>query len=195
VKVVVGLGNPGKEYESTRHNVGFAAVAELVRRHNALPVQRGFRSLYREARIGDERVLLLMPQTFMNLSGEAVADVCRFYKLEAADLIVILDDVALPVGQLRLRYKGSAGGHNGLANILTMLHTNEVPRVRIGVGGPSHGDLIDHVLSRFTREELPVIEDAVVIAANAVECALAEGFENAMNRFNPPKSRPSPPAT
>jgi PTH1 family peptidyl-tRNA hydrolase len=120
----------------------------------------------------------------MNLSGEAVSAICRFYKIEAGDVIIVLDEVALPVGQLRLRMKGSAGGHNGLANILHLAHTTEIPRVRIGVGAARPGRLIGHVLSRFSEQEQSVMEEAYVRAADAVETAIADGFELAMNRFN-----------
>lgn len=139
-----------------------------------------------------QRVVLLRPLTFMNLSGEAVLAAVQFYKLSADDIIVVLDDVALPPGQIRLRFKGSAGGHNGMANILNLMHTQEIARIRLGVGPARSGDLINHVLSRFDRQDLPAIQDAAEIAADAAEEAVRSGFEIAMNRFNPSKSRPGP---
>lgn len=184
MKLIVGLGNPGTEYAGTRHNAGFAVIDLLSRRHGIPVTKRAFRSLLGEGTIGGERVLLACPQTYMNLSGEAVGAMTRFYKIPPEDVIVLLDDVALPLGRLRLRFKGSAGGHNGLANILTHLGTQEVPRIRIGVGAAKSGAMIGHVLSRFRKEELPAIEEATELAADAVEYALENGFEAAMNQFN-----------
>jgi PTH1 family peptidyl-tRNA hydrolase len=184
-KLIVGLGNPGAEYAGTRHNAGFEAIDVLARRYN-IPIafKRSFKAEVGEGRIGGARVLLVRPQTFMNLSGETAGAIARFYKIPASDIIVLLDDTALPLGRLRLRLKGSAGGHNGLSHILAVLHTEDVPRIRIGVGAARPGEMIGHVLSRFRKEELPAMEEAYARAADAVECALAEGFENAMNRFN-----------
>jgi PTH1 family peptidyl-tRNA hydrolase len=184
MKLIVGLGNPGTEYAGTRHNVGFEVIDELAKRHHLAVTKRSFRSLVGEGQIGGQRTLLAKPQTYMNVSGEAVAAIARFYKIAPADIIVLLDDVALPPGRLRLRYKGSAGGHNGLDNILTLLHTQEVPRIRLGVGAARPGDMRNYVLSRFRGEEIETIRQAIERAADAVECALAEGFETAMNRFN-----------
>jgi peptidyl-tRNA hydrolase, PTH1 family len=184
MKLIVGLGNPGSEYAGTRHNVGFAVINVLARRHNIAVTRRNFKAVYGEGQIDGERVLLARPMTYMNLSGEAVAAIARFYKVETQDIIIILDEAALPPGRLRLRYKGSAGGHNGLASVLQHLGTQEAPRIRIGVGGAQRGNLIGHVLSRFSKEDLPVMEEAYERAADAVECALTEGFEMAMNRYN-----------
>ena len=135
----------------------------------------------------------MRPMTYMNLSGEAVGAMTRFYKIEPTDVWVILDEVALAPGRIRLRFKGSAGGHNGLTSVLTTLHTQEVPRIRIGVGAARPGAMVGHVLGRFRKEEIPLIEEACVRSADAVECALAEGFEMAMNRFNLP-DKPEPKA-
>jgi PTH1 family peptidyl-tRNA hydrolase len=195
MKLIVGLGNPGAEYAGTRHNVGFEVIERLANRHGIAVVRRDFRSVFGDGRIADEKVILMRPMTYMNLSGEAVGALCRFYKIAPGDVWVVLDDVALPPGQLRLRYKGSAGGHNGLESVLRHLQTPAVPRIRIGVGAPQPGELIGHVLSRFRREELPVMAAAYERAADAVECALREGFETAMNRFNVSErssSRPAP---
>ena len=182
--LVVGLGNPGAQYEGTRHNVGFEVVELLARRHNIAVQKRGFQAVYGDGSIGGERVILARPMTFMNLSGEALAAIARYYKVEPHHIIIILDEVALQPGQLRLRFQGSAGGHNGLANIIQLMGTPEIPRIRIGVGAARPGRLIGHVLSRFPQDELPLIEEATIRAADAVEVAIKEGFEMAMNRFN-----------
>ncbi len=184
MKLIVGLGNPGSEYEGTRHNVGFEVIDLLARRHNISVSKRNFKSVYGEGSIGGERVLLMRPMTFMNLSGEAVGAIVRFYKLEPTDVWVVLDEVALVPGRIRLRFKGSAGGHNGLANIISALHTQEVPRIRLGVGAAKPGAMVGHVLGKFRKEEYPLIEEAVALSADAIECGLKEGFEMAMNRFN-----------
>jgi len=184
MKLIVGLGNPGAEYAGTRHNVGFEVIAELAKRHSITVTKRDFKAVFGDGTIAGERVLLARPMTYMNLSGEAVAAILRFYKIEVEDLIVILDDVALPVGQLRLRYKGSAGGQNGLKNVIQHLGTEEIARIRIGVGGAQPGGLVGHVLSKFRKEEQETIQIAYQVAADAVEYTLKEGFENAMNRYN-----------
>ena len=184
MKLIAGLGNPGSEYDGTRHNVGFDVIDLLARRHGISVSKRSFKSVYGEGVIAGEKVLLARPMTFMNLSGEAVGAMARFYKLEPAEIWIVLDEVALPPGRIRLRYKGSAGGHNGLASIVTALHTQEVPRIRLGVGAARPGAMVGHVLGRFRKEEIPLIEEAVERAADAIECALLEGFEMAMNRFN-----------
>lgn len=186
MKLIVGLGNPGSEYDGTRHNVGFEVIDLLARRHNISVSKRNFKSVYGEGSIAGEKVLLMRPMTYMNLSGEAVGGISRFYKLEPLDIWVILDEVALAPGRIRLRYKGSAGGHNGLANILAVLHTQDVPRIRLGVGAAKPGAMVGHVLGKFRKEEYPLIEAAVERSADAIECAIKEGFEMAMNRFNLP---------
>lgn len=183
MKLIVGLGNPGTDYAGTRHNVGFSVVQILADRFRIPVTRRNFRAVYGEGLIGGQRVVLARPMTYMNLSGQAVSAMCRFYKLDAAEVLVLLDDIALPLGQLRLRFKGSAGGHNGLASVLESLGTEDVERIRVGVG-EAQGALVDHVLSRFRKDELPIIREACGRAADAVEIVLAEGFEIAMNRFN-----------
>ncbi len=194
--LIVGLGNPGAEYVGTRHNVGFEVIDRLARRHNISVQKRTLQCVMGDGVIAGERVLLMRPMTFMNLSGEAVGAVARYYKVEPLKIIIILDEVALPTGQLRLRYQGSAGGHNGLASIIQHIQTNEVPRVRIGVGAARPGKMVGHVLSRFPAEETEVMEETYLRAADAVECAVREGFEMAMNRFNTrTEPRPSAPAT
>ncbi len=184
MKLIVGLGNPGSDYAGTRHNVGFDAVTLLAERHRIPVAKRNFQSVYGEGQIGTERVILARPMTFMNLSGEAVAALCRYYKIEIADIVVIVDDVALPVGQIRLRYKGSSGGQNGLKSLIQHLKTEEFARIRIGVGAARPGGLVNHVLSKFGKDEQPLIREALERAVDAVDCTLKEGFELAMNRFN-----------
>jgi PTH1 family peptidyl-tRNA hydrolase len=184
MKLIVGLGNPGAEYAGTRHNAGFEVIEILAKRHQIAVSKRNFQAVYGDGAIGGQRVILARPMTYMNLSGEATTALMRFYKIEPEDTIIILDEVALPPGRLRLRFQGSAGGHNGLANILQLLHTDRVPRIRIGVGASRTGQMIGHVLSRFPKEEFPIMQQAYDLAADAIECALSEGFEIAMNRFN-----------
>ncbi len=184
MKLMVGLGNPGKEYAGTRHNVGFEAVTLLAERHRITVSKRNFSSVYGEGVIEGERVLLARPMTFMNLSGEAVSALMRFYKIELPELIVIVDDVALPVGQIRLRLKGSSGGQNGLKSIIQHLKTEEFARIRIGVGAARPGGLVNHVLSKFSKDDAPLVQEALERTGDAVETALKSGFEMAMNRFN-----------
>jgi PTH1 family peptidyl-tRNA hydrolase len=196
MKVIVGLGNPGKQYAGTRHNVGFAVVDALAK--GGVPAQRvaggpfrgRFQAQVAELTDAGLGLLLVKPETFMNLSGQAVRQVVDFYKLPAADLLVVCDDFALPLGKLRVRAKGTHGGHNGLRSIQEHLGTTEYARLRVGVGGPKD-DAIDHVLGRFRPGERPAIEDAVLQAAQAVIVWAHRGVEACMNRFNPsPKQDP-----
>ncbi len=179
MKLVVGLGNPGQEYVYTRHNMGWAAVDYLVQNLSlGNPVSK-FRSEFWRAR----DFMLIKPLTFMNLSGAAVRDVFDFYKLESADVLVIYDDVALPYGQLRLRGKGSAGGHNGLASILSCLGTLEVPRLRIGIGN-SLGSRVGWVLGHLSGEEMTVLPDILKNVASGVDAWLSLDFDRAMSKVN-----------
>ena len=184
--IVVGLGNPGGQYEHTRHNVGFDTADELAERCR-VPLQRlKFRALTNTVTLGGQKVLLMKPVTYMNLSGEAVREAAAFYKVPPAHILVISDEVALPPGKLRVRKGGSAGGHNGLKNIIACLGTDQFPRVRLGVGQKPHPDcdMADWVLGRPQGEDRQALEAAVVRAADAVECLIAHGPEEAMNRFN-----------
>ncbi|HJB57164.1 MAG TPA: aminoacyl-tRNA hydrolase [Candidatus Flavonifractor intestinipullorum] len=184
--LIVGLGNVGDKYEGTRHNVGFRVADELAERAG-VPVQRlKYRALTGQAEIGGARVLLMKPVTFMNLSGEAVRPAADFYKVPADHILVLSDDVSLPVGKLRIRRGGSAGGHNGLKNIIQHLGTDQFPRVKVGVGEKPHPDydMADWVLGKFQGEDRKAIDQAVQRAADAVECLLREGPERAMSRFN-----------
>lgn len=181
MKLIVGLGNPGPEYSDTRHNIGFRVAEELARRHN-VKFRRGANA--RTAKIGKE-VLLAEPTTFMNLSGWAVRHLLSYYKITHPELLVVVDDADLPLGRLRIRERGSAGGHNGLKSIIEQLGTDEFPRLRIGVGrSPWVEDLRDHVLSRFQPEEEDRIELAVKQAADAADVFVTDGIHNVMNRFN-----------
>ena len=184
--LIVGLGNVGDKYEGTRHNVGFRVADELAERAG-VPVQRlKYRALTGQAEIGGTRVLLMKPVTFMNLSGEAVRPAADFYKVPPDHILVLSDDVSLPVGKLRIRRGGSAGGHNGLKNIIQHLGTDQFPRVKVGVGEKPHPDydMADWVLGKFQGEDRKAIDQAVQRAADAVECLLREGPERAMSRFN-----------
>jgi PTH1 family peptidyl-tRNA hydrolase len=183
VKLVVGLGNPGRQYEGTRHNVGFAALDVLARRHGV-----DWESARAEALIGKwraEGTLLVKPLTFMNLSGRAVLDLLQFYKVDPRDLFVIVDEVQLELGRLRARPSGSSGGHNGLKSIIGVLGTEDFSRLRIGVGrGDSRRDLADHVLARFDAAERPIIDDAIARAADAAETFVREEIVAVMNTYN-----------
>ena len=184
--LVVGLGNPGDQYEHTRHNVGFAVADELAERCR-VPLQRlKFRALTNTVTLWGQKVLLMKPVTYMNLSGEAVREAAAFYKVPPEHILVLSDEVALPPGKLRVRKGGSAGGHNGLKNIIAHLGSDQFPRIRLGVGQKPHPDydMADWVLGKPQGEDKKAVEAAVVRAADAVECLLAKGPEEAMNRFN-----------
>jgi PTH1 family peptidyl-tRNA hydrolase len=185
VTIVVGLGNPGRRYQGTRHNIGFAVADEVARRQQAeFDIARGDALTARCGR-GPDAVLVVKPLTMMNLSGTAVAAVAGFYKVDTAAILVAADDVNLPLGRLRLRARGTAGGHNGFKSIIGCLGTEEFPRVRVGVGrGDPRRDLADHVLARFDDDERSEVERAIARAADAVETFLAEGIEAAMSRYN-----------
>jgi PTH1 family peptidyl-tRNA hydrolase len=183
LKAIIGLGNPGSKYDRTRHNVGFAVVDELARRWKA-ELKSSVRRHARLATVKDKDVLLAQPHTFMNLSGNSVAGIMAFYKVQPADVLIVVDEVQLPLGKLRLRPSGSAGGHNGLKSVIGMIGS-EFPRLRIGIGrGDQEWDLSDHVLSKFSAEEQPVVERAIGRAVDAVEVFVTDGVMAAMNRFN-----------
>ena len=189
MKLVAGLGNPGREYEGTRHNVGFDVLDCLARRHGLGWPRRlddaAGTSLETRWRRASGHVILLKPLTFMNLSGFAVREALRFYKIEACDLLIVTDDVNLPLGRLRARASGSEGGHNGLRSIAEQLGTADYARLRVGVGrGDARRDLADHVLARFDPEERPAIEPAMARAADAVEAWVSEGLDRMMNVYN-----------
>jgi peptidyl-tRNA hydrolase, PTH1 family len=185
VKVVVGLGNPGAQYQQTRHNVGFDVLDVLRLRWMADPPRRRFEADVCETVRHGEKTLLIAPLTFMNLSGRSVQQVLKFFQVPPSDCLVVCDDLNLPLGQIRLRGKGSAGGQKGLAHILQVLATDEVPRLRLGIDRPGPGgDVVSFVLARFRKDEQPVIDDAVQLAASAVEAWIERGLAAAMNEFN-----------
>ena len=184
--VIVGLGNPGDKYEKTRHNVGFDVIDLLAEKYAISVTERKHKALIGKGRIEGQTVILVKPQTFMNLSGESVSDVMNFYKLDAEeDLIVISDDVTLEPGTTRIRRKGSAGGHNGLKNIIAHMHTDVFKRVKVGVGKlPAGGDMVAHVLGRFSPEDRKLVELSYERAIGAVESMVRDDIEQAMNLYN-----------
>lgn len=186
MKLVVGLGNPGRQYAETRHNVGFRVVDEVARRAKVEidRFDRDFESLVAEAGVAGERVLLAKPQTYMNLSGKAVVAIQRFYKVDLTDVLIVSDDLDLEVGQIRLRPSGSAGGQKGLGDILGRLGTQDVPRMRMGIGKVHRSATVEYVLSRFSPDEREIMDHTVVVAADAVECWVRDGMSAAMNRYN-----------
>ena len=184
--LIVFLGNPGPRYEMTRHNAGFMAAGAMAKEKNVNINKARFKALTATCDIGGESVLLMKPQTFMNLSGDAVAQAAKFYKIPPEHVIVVSDEVSLPIGKLRIRTKGSAGGHNGLKDIIAKLGTDAFPRIRIGVGAPPHPDydMADWVLSTFKNQDAEDMLAAAERAAQAAQCYITQGADRAMNRFN-----------
>lgn len=184
--IIAGLGNPTKEYEGTRHNAGYMAIDAIANHLNIDVDTAKFKSLIGQGFINGEKVLLLKPLTYMNLSGEAIVEALNYYKLDAEDeLIVIYDDISLDVGKLRLRSKGSAGGHNGIKNIIAHLGSDKFKRIKIGVGAkPAHFDLADYVLGHFSKEDMDIMKTACNNAYEAVCVSISDSFESAMNKFN-----------
>ena len=183
--IIAGLGNPTREYEKTRHNVGFDTIDVLADKLNTSVDEKKFKGLYGRGIIAGEKVILLKPQTFMNLSGESVRAAADFYKVDPEDILVIYDDISLEPGQLRLRGKGSAGGHNGIKNIIAHLGTQEFPRIKVGVGDkPPRMDLADYVLGHFSKEDQAKMDEAFKDAADAAEMILDKGMDAAMNHYN-----------
>ena len=184
--IIVGLGNPGKEYQNTRHNIGFDVIDEIAERNNIAMGEKKHKAIIGKGFVAGQRVILVKPQTFMNLSGESVRDAIDFYKVdEKTELIVISDDISLDVGQIRIRKEGSAGGHNGLKNIILHLGHDEFQRVKMGVGEKPKGyDLADYVLGHFSKEEREIMDESAGRAAKAIEVMLTEGADAAMNLYN-----------
>lgn len=184
--IVAGLGNPGPKYAETRHNVGFWCVDILAKQHNVTLDRLKFRALTADTTIGEIRVLLMKPQTFMNLSGESIRAAAQFYKIPAQHILVLSDDISLPPGKLRVRRKGSDGGHNGLKNIIMHLDSEDFPRIKIGVGAKPHPeyDLAKWVTSSFSKEEKILVEQAVRYGAQAAELIVCGNVDKAMNQFN-----------
>ena len=184
MKLIVGLGNPGKKYEGTRHNMGFMTI-DLLSDLSRIDVDKEvFHGLMGRGKIFDEDVILFKPTTYMNLSGTAVSEVVNYFKIEKEDIIVICDDMAIEVGKIRLRSKGSSGGQKGLQNIIDNLKTEEFKRIRVGIGEPDEYGTIDYVLGKPTKEERPLIEEAIKLAVEAIKEAFKTDFERAMSKFN-----------
>ena len=188
-RLLVGLGNPGRDYAGTRHNVGFMIADRLAAKSRAeFRTEKSWKAAV--AKTGD--LLLCKPLTYMNLSGQSVRAVSEFYKIAPSEMLVVLDDTALPLGRLRLRPDGSAGGHNGLKSIIEHLGTPVFPRLRVGIGAAEPGSAIGHVLGRFSLEEEPVLEQGLDRAEAAIACVRERGLEAAMNAFNQPKNQSKP---
>lgn len=181
--LIVGLGNPGNQYDKTRHNVGFDVINFMEDKYKFDDKRKKFKGIYTTGTICGEKVILLKPETYMNLSGESVRAVMDFYKISNKDVIVIYDDISLEPGRLRIREKGSAGGHNGIKSIIAHLGTDEFPRIKVGVGSPKH-DLVNHVLSTFDKEDRVLVEKSIVVASEAVEEIIKGGASSSMNKFN-----------
>jgi PTH1 family peptidyl-tRNA hydrolase len=193
MKLIVGLGNPGREYRETRHNVGFMVVDEIARRHNLTlaPAPSQIPDAMIAKKFGDDAQQMAKPLTFMNNSGEAVAALARYYDVPVGDLLIVVDEVALPFGRLRARARGSAGGHNGLKSVIARLGTTEFSRLRVGIGrGDARRDLADHVLSKFEADEQSAVGEFIARAADAAEMFAAEGIEKVMNTYNPGATDP-----
>ena len=184
MKLIVGLGNPGKKYENTRHNIGFMAIDLLSDQADINVDKEVFHGLMGRGKIFEQDVILFKPTTFMNLSGTAVQEVVHYFKIELEDIVVIYDDMALEPGTIRLRKEGSSGGHKGMQNIIDCLSTEQIKRIRIGIGEPGENDNIDYVLSKPLKDEMPIIEEAIANAVRAVKEMLKSDFDRAMNKYN-----------
>lgn len=190
MKIIAGLGNPGSEYEKTKHNVGFMFIDALAEKLGVTDWKDKFDAKIGEARMGTEKVLLVKPQTYMNESGQAIGPLMNFYKLDAEDLIVVHDDMDIPAGTIRIRKKGSAGGHNGIKSVLAHVGDEHFARVRIGIGRPMPGwTVVNHVLAPFVLEDVPKIDEAIKYLVPAVECIVTDDVDKAMNQYNPKKAK------
>lgn len=183
MKLVVGLGNPGREYEGTRHNIGFDVIDYIADNLNVNVNKIKFKGLMGDINYQGEKIILLKPSTFMNLSGESVREAKDFYKIDINDIIVVYDDIALDVGRIRIRPSGSDGGHNGIKNIIYQLNSDKFSRVRVGIGAPK-GDLVSHVLGKFTNDEREILQDVVKVSSEAVLEIIKNGVQSAMNKYN-----------
>ena len=182
--LIAGLGNPGKQYENTKHNVGFLTIDVLAEKLGIRVSKIKHKALTGEGFISGEKVILVKPQTYMNLSGESIREILSFYKADPERLVVIYDDIDLPMGSLRIRKKGSAGTHNGMKSIIYQIVSEDFPRVRIGIGGERKGDLADYVISGFRKEDRKTVEDSILRAADAVICTVEKGIDIAMGEYN-----------
>lgn len=183
--LIAGLGNPGKQYFATRHNIGFSAIDYISQKHNIDVSKIKYKGLIGEGTIAGEKVILLKPQTFMNLSGESVREAAAFHKIPPENVIILHDDISLPVGVLRIREKGSAGGHNGLKSIIAHLNSQDFPRMKIGVGAPQPDkDLADYVLGRISKEEEKILFDVLARVCDAVSEYIKSGAQSAMSKYN-----------
>ena len=187
MKLIVGLGNPGRQYVGTRHNCGYMVLDTLAEMFKLDIDRDGFRGKYVKFKAEDEDVILLKPETFMNLSGESVREIANFYKISTEDIVVVYDDMALKPGTIRLRLKGSSGGQKGIQNIIDNMGSEEIKRIRIGIGEPEY-NAIDYVLGKPTPEEKELIDKAIKRAANALESVIFDGFSKAMNEYGGDKS-------
>lgn len=182
--IIAGLGNPGKQYENTKHNVGFLTIDVLAEKLGIRVSKIKHKALTGEGFISGEKVILVKPQTYMNLSGESIREILSFYKADPERLVVIYDDIDLPMGSLRICKKGSAGTHNGMKSIICQIVSEDFPRVRIGIGGERKGDLADYVISGFRKEDRKTVEDSILRAADAVICTVEKGIDIAMGEYN-----------
>ncbi len=187
MKLIVGLGNPGKEYENTRHNIGFMVLDNYALKNNLIFNKAKFSGSYCEINKENEKVILLKPQKFMNLSGEVIRDFVRFYKIDLRDVLIINDDLDMPIAKIKLREKGSCGGHNGLRNIENNLGTQNYKRLKIGVSNNKLIDTKDYVLGRFSKEEFDLIKNSVDISSNIIDDFLVLDFNSLMNKYNKSK--------
>ncbi|MDR5588119.1 MULTISPECIES: aminoacyl-tRNA hydrolase [Clostridium] len=181
--LIVGLGNPGSKYDNTRHNIGFEVIDNISNEYNIDINRQKFKGVYGEGFIANNKVILLKPTTYMNLSGDSVREVANFYKISNENIIVIYDDISLDIGRLRIREKGSAGGHNGIKSIIANLSTDVFPRIKVGVGQPNI-NLVDYVLGKFSKEEKEVLKESIEAATNSVEEIIKQDVNSAMNKFN-----------
>lgn len=187
--IIAGLGNPGRKYENTRHNLGFITVDKIAEDNDISVKKIKFKSLVGEGVIGSDKVILMKPQTFMNKSGEALREIVNFYKVPPENLIVIYDDFDIPIGSIRVRKFGSAGTHNGMRSVIRLLGFDNFPRIRIGIDSTIKNELIDFVTGGFRKEEVPLLEEAVTNGAAAAETIVTKGIDLAMNRYNTKKTR------
>lgn len=184
IKLIAGLGNPGARYARSRHNVGFMVVEKFAHAHDLSFARKRFNAEIAEGNVGETRVMLAKPQTFMNLSGDAIGKLFAFYKIAPHDLLVVYDDLDLPLGKMRMRPKGGAGGHHGMESIIARIGTSEFPRLRVGIGRPNPNTDIDHVLGDFEGDERALMDETFARATDAIQAWLREGLTKAMNKFN-----------